>query len=399
MGTDSNILTVNAGSSSLKFALYQSGSNLQKIIEGAVTNIGQQKGTLRVTDWRTKQVTSNEVTIDDHEHAAGLLLSWLDTNIGPNVISAVGHRLVHGGPIYSDAKILNDQVLENLQQITAFDPLHMPIALQLVRVFQRLLPNKPQIACFDTAFHYDLPTEARVLPIPRQYEARGIRRYGFHGLSYTYILQTLASETQDGTVPHRIILAHLGSGASMAAVKEGKSIDTTMAFTPASGLPMSSRTGDLDPGLMSYFIRTSNLNMDEFDKLTNTQSGMLGISGLTSDMKQLIELSEKYTGAADAVAVFCYHVKKTIGAYVAAMGGVDSIVFTGGIGESAPKIRAKVCADLDVFGIAIDPSANEQNASTISSSESRVSVRVIPTHESLIIAQETTRLLQELETS
>lgn len=399
MGTDQKILTVNAGSSSLKFALYAAGEDLQKIVEGAVLNIGQQKGTLRVTDWQTKNVVSNEVVVDDHDHAAGHLLNWLDNNIGPNVITAVGHRLVHGGPIYSDARVINDQVLENLQQIVAFDPLHMPTALQLVRVFQRLLPKKPQVACFDTAFHYDLPVESRVLPIPRQYEARGIRRYGFHGLSYTYILQTLASETADGTVPHRIIFAHLGSGASMAAVKEGKSIDTTMAFTPGSGLPMSSRSGDLDPGLMSYFVRTTNINMDEFDKLTNTQSGLLGISGLTSDMKQLIELSEKNHNAADAVAIFCYNIKKTIGAYTAAMGGVDSIVFTGGIGESAPIIRAKACENLETLGVIIDQSANEQNAAIISRNDSKVLVRIIPTDESLIIAQETNELAKDLDTN
>lgn len=390
------ILTVNAGSSSLKFALFNRDDSLGKVIEGSVQNIGQEKGVFRITDWRSKQSQTDELHSPDHQHAAGYLLSWLDSNIGTGIVGAVGHRIVHGGPIYSDARAITDEVMQNLTQITVFDPLHMPIALQLVKVFQRLLPNQPQIACFDTAFHDDLPTESRVLPIPRQYEARGIRRYGFHGLSYTYLLQVLAKESNQGVVPHRIILAHLGSGSSMAAVKEGKSIDTTMAFTPVSGLPMSSRSGDLDPGLLSYFVRTGHLDMDQFDEMTNTKSGLLGISGITSDMKHLIELSAENHAAADAVNIFCYHIKKTIGSFIAAMGGVDTIVFTGGIGECAPVVRAKACESLEDMGIKLDQAANEQNASIISTKDSAVQVRVIPTDESVIIAQSVSALVGDL---
>ena len=263
----------------------------------------------------------------------------------------------------------------------------MPEEILLIEAFQHRFPDLPQVACFDTAFHHDLPRVARLLPIPRRYEAQGVRRYGFHGLSYEFLMGELARLAGSKTAQGRVILAHLGNGASLAAVHDGKSMDTSMSFTPTAGVPMSTRSGDLDPGLVWYLARTENMSPQQFNEMVNSQSGLLGISETSSDMRDLLKRETQDVRAAEAIALFCYQVKKWIGAFAAALGGVDTLVFAGGIGENAPTIRARICAGLGFLGIDLDEKRNAATEDVISTATGRVAVRVIPTDEEWMIAK------------
>ena len=301
--------------------------------------------------------------------------------------------MVHGGPKYSKPQRINAEMIEELHRISPFDPDHLPEEILLIEAFHRRFPDLPQVACFDTAFHHDLPRVARLLPIPRRYEAQGVRRYGFHGLSYEFLMGEVGRLAGAEAAQGRVILAHLGNGASLAAVRDGKSIDTSMSFTPNAGVPMSTRSGDLDPGMAWYSRATEQMTAQQFNEMVNFHSGLLGVSETSSDMRDLLKCETQDARAAEAVALFCYQVKKWIGAFAAALGGVDTLVFAGGIGEKAPIVRARICEGLEFLGIAIDEKQNVASAGVISVPTSRVAVRVIPTDEEWMIASTVCRVL------
>jgi acetate kinase len=330
-----------------------------------------------------------------HDHGAAVtqLLKYLESRPELARLSAIGHRIVHGGPRYSSPQRLDTQMLEALGELRPYDPEHLPQELQLAKSCQRRFPDLPQVACFDTAFHHDMPRVAQLLPLPRRYQRQGLRRYGFHGLSYTYLLQQLERVGGAEAAYGRVVLAHLGSGASLAAVLNGRSIDTSMAFTPAAGIPMSTRSGDLDPGLAWYLARTEKLDARGFNHLVNSESGLLGISETSADMRELLRQEAHDERAHDAVELFCYQVRKWIGAFSAALGGLDTLVFAGGIGERAAPVRARVCAGLAFLGLTLDASLNDRHAPLISTPQSRVAVRVIATDEEQIMAQQVRAVL------
>jgi acetate kinase len=388
-----HILTVNGGSSSIKFALFEAGDSLQRILEGAIERIGLPSATFRSKGLNAADNFSRSVTAPDHKVAVGVLMDWIENRSGRVELTAVGHRVVHGGPNYSNPQRITSEMVEELHHLSPFDPEHLPEEILLTEAFHRRFPDLPQIACFDTAFHHDLPRVARVLPIPRRYEAQGVRRYGFHGLSYAFLMGELARLAGAEAARGRVILAHLGNGASLAAVHEGKSVDTSMSFTPTAGVPMSTRSGDLDPGLVWYLARTDNMSAKQFNEMVNSRSGLLGISETISDMHDLLQREGQDVRAAEAVALFCYQVKKWIGAFAAALGGLDTLIFAGGIGENAPLVRARICGGLGFLGFELNESRNAESAGVISTDASRIEVRVIHTDEELMIARSVCRVL------
>jgi acetate kinase len=381
------ILTINGGSSSIKFALFENCESLRRILEGGIERIGMPESTFRVKGADQANTFSRSVAAQDHTAAVGILMDWIEERIGRHALTAVGHRVVHGGPKYSKPQRITAEMVEELHQLSPFDPEHLPEEILLTGAFHRRFPDLPQVACFDTAFHHDLPRVARLLPIPRRYEVQGVRRYGFHGLSYEFLMGELARLVGTKTAQGRVILAHLGNGASLAAVHYGKSVDTSMSFTPTAGLPMSTRSGDLDPGLLWYLSRTEKMSAKQFNEMVNFHSGLLGISESSSDMRDLLEHETQDVRAAEAVALFCYQVRKWIGAFAAALGGLDTLVFAGGIGENAPAIRARICDGLGFLGIELDDTRNAANERAISSTASRVAVHMIRTDEELMIAK------------
>ena len=390
---NSSILTINGGSSSIKFALFEAGDSLRRILEGEIERIGLPEPILRVKGLNQADNFSRLVAAPDHTVAVGALMDWIEDRIGPVGLTAVGHRVVHGGPKYSDPQLITKEMVEELRQLEPFDPEHLPEEIQLTEAFHSRFPDVPQVACFDTAFHNDLPRVARLLPIPRRYEAQGVRRYGFHGLSYAFLMGELARMAGAEAAQGRIILAHLGNGASLAAVHYGKPVDTSMSFTPTAGVPMSTRSGDLDPGLVWYLARTEGLDAKRFNEMVNFRSGLLGVSETSSDMRDLLEHEARDVRAAEAVALFCYQVKKWVGAFAAALGGVDTLVFAGGIGENAPIVRTGICDGLGFLGIELEEKQNVANAGVISANASRVAVRVIHTDEEWMIARTVCRVL------
>lgn len=387
------ILTINGGSSSIKFALFEAGESLTRILAGGIERIGEPEPTMQVTGLNQADNLSQSVTAPDHTVAVDVLMNWIEQHSGRDELTAVGHRIVHGGPHYSEPQRITQEMVEELRQLSPFDPQHLPAAIRLTEAFQHRFPGLPQVACFDTAFHHDLPTVARLLPIPRRYEAQGIRRYGFHGLSYAFLMSELARLAGTEAAHGRVILAHLGNGASLAAVQHGKPVDTSMGFTPTAGVPMSTRSGDLDPGLQWYLARTENMSAEQFNALVNFQSGLLGISETSSDMRNLLASEAQDVRAAEAVALFCYQVKKWIGAFAAALGGLDTLIFAGGIGENAPVVRTRICAGLGFLGIELDETRNRTNAGVISVHDSRVAVRAMHTDEEWMIAKSVCRVL------
>ena len=389
----SHILTVNGGSSSIKFALFEAGDSLHRILQGAIERIGLPEATFRSKGLEQADNFSRSVTAPDHKAAVGVLMDWIENRSGRGELTAAGHRVVHGGPKYIKPQRITADMVEELRHLSSFDPEHLPEEILLTEAFHRRFPDLPQIACFDTAFHHDLPRVARVLPIPRRYEAQGVRRYGFHGLSYAFLMGELARLAGTEAARGRVILAHLGNGASLAAVHEGKSVDTSMSFTPTAGVPMSTRSGDLDPGLVWYLARTENMSARQFNEMVNFQSGLLGVSETSSDMHDLLSREKEDVRAAEAVALFCYQVKKWIGAFAAALDGLDTLIFAGGIGENAPLVRARICGGLGFLGFELNESLNAESAGVISTDSSRVAVRVIHTDEELMIARSVCRVL------
>ncbi len=387
------ILTINGGSSSIKFALFEAGGALRRILEGGIERIGLPDAAFRVTGLDQADDVLRTVAAPDHTVAVGALMDWIEERRAGDALTAVGHRLVHGGPKYSEPQRITAEMIEDLRRLSPFDPEHLPEEIQLTEAFHRRFPDLPQVACFDTAFHHDLPRVARMLPIPRRFEAQGVRRYGFHGLSYAFLMGELARLAGTEAAQARVILAHLGNGASLAAVRGGKSMDTSMSFTPTAGVPMSTRSGDLDPGLVWYLARTEGFDAKRFNEMVNFQSGLLGVSETSSDMRDLLDCETQDVRAAEAIALFCYQVKKWIGAFAAALGGLDTLVFAGGIGENAPMVRARICEGLGFLGINLDEKRNMANGGLISIDAAPVAVRVIRTDEELMIARLVCRAL------
>jgi acetate kinase len=381
------ILTINGGSSSIKFALFRVGDRLERILEGAVEGIGLPDATLRVKGSGREADLDRPVQAPDHVTAVNALMDWVDERGGGEALTAVGHRVVHGGPRYSQPVRITAEMVGELQRLSPFDPEHLPEEILLTEALHRRFPELPQVACFDTAFHHDLPRVAQLLPIPRRYEALGVRRYGFHGLSYAFLMGELARSAGAEAARGRVILAHLGNGASLAAVRDGKPVDTSMGFTPTAGVPMSTRSGDLDPGLSWYLARTERMSAQQFNEMVNARSGLLGVSETSSDMRDLLQREDEDVRAAEAVALFCYQVKKWIGSFTAALGGLDTLVFAGGIGENAPRVRTRICGGLGSFGIELDEGRNAANVKMISAVTSRVAVRVMHTDEEVMIAR------------
>jgi len=386
------VLTINGGSSSIRFAVYEAATMPRLRLNGKIDRIGLRDTSFVVSDPAGTPQVSRRLAAADHRKAVGFLLNWLVAHPVFASVGAVGHRVVHG-MTHSEPERVTPKLLAQLRRITLYDPEHLPREIQLIEAFRKRCPKLSQVACFDTAFHRTMPRVARLLPIPRRYATKGVERYGFHGLSYGYLMEELG-RLDPAAAKGRVILAHLGNGASLAAVRDGKSVDTSMGFTPAAGLVMSTRTGDLDPGLVYYLARTRRMTPARFQRMVNHESGLLGVSATSSDVRDLLAREAADVPAAEAVELFCYHARKWIGAFAATLGGLDTLVFAAGIGENAPVIRDRICDGLGFLGIALDNTRNAKNAPLISSDAGRVRVRVIRTDEELMIARSVTRVLR-----
>lgn len=388
---DPRVLTINGGSSSLKFAVFRTGAALERLGAGGFERIGSDDSLLSI-DLPAGTRREQRLPLPDHAACVAALIEALPPSVLPP--SAIGHRVVHGGTRHRDPERVSAALLADLRRLIPFAPAHEPAEIALIDAFAGRYPDVPQVACFDTAFHAALPRVAQLLPIPRRYAEQGVRRYGFHGISYRYLLLELERVAGAAAARGRVILAHLGNGASMAAVHGGRCIDTTMAFTPAAGLVMGTRSGDLDPGLVAYLARTEGMDAAAFDAMVNRDSGLRGLSDISADVRELLEREHDDPRAAEALAVFAYQARKWIGALAAALGGLDTLVFAGGIGEHAAPIRARICDGLEHLGLALDPAQNAAHAALISAATSRVAVRVIPTDEELMIARDTAAALK-----
>jgi acetate kinase len=387
-----SLLTINGGSSSIRFALYEEGEPLRLLLNGKVDRVGLSGTNLSFKDSTGLSQDSRIIDPAHHPSAVAFLLDWLETQQVFASVKAVGHRVVHG-MTHSAPERITQELLDELRRITPYDPEHLPLEIELIEALRQRHPTLPQVACFDTAFHHTMSRVASLLPIPRRYDAVGVRRYGFHGLSYEFLMDELNRLGDPAAAKGRVILAHLGNGASLAAVRDGKCIDTSMGFTPTAGLVMSSRSGDLDPGLVSYLARTEQMSATQFQEMVNHASGLLGVSEISSDLRDLIAQESDDIRAAEAVALFCYQAKKWTGSFAAALGGLDTLVFAGGIGENASLIRERICDGLGFLGIELNQNRNTTNAPLISTDGGRVKVRVIRTDEELMIARSATRVL------
>jgi acetate kinase len=380
------ILTINGGSSSIKFAVFKSSLPLERIFTGEIERIGLP-GTRLTAAREGGAGDDRNVKAGTFEEAAGEIVAYLRERLENSPIAGIGHRVVHGGIHLLDNQIVDEKVLDELRRAQPLDLTHLPREISLIEAFEKAYAGVPQVACFDTAFGRDLPRVARMLPIPRHYFEEGVRRFGFHGLSYTYLIQRLGELAGKEAAQGRVILAHLGSGASMTAVRGGKPIDTTMAFTPTAGLVMGTRPGDIDPGLLIYLTRVEKKSPDEMDQFISHECGMMGVSETSSDLRDLQKRRQTDPRAADALDLFYYQAKKYIGALHAALGRLDTLVFAGGIGEHSAEARAAICNGLECIGIQLDPQRNQANEQIISGQGSKVAVRIIPTDEEIVIAQ------------
>ena len=385
------ILTINGGSSSIRFALFEIAKSAERLLDGKVERIGTPDATLQVR--RAGQEASNlKIEADKPESAVDALVEWLKREQPNAAPHGIGHRVVHGLQ-HMDPERVTPQLLQELKRLEPYDPEHLPREIQLIEMLQKHYPQTAQAVCFDTAFHRNMPRVARQLPIPRRYFDRGVQRYGFHGLSYTFLLAELKRVGDPAAAQGRVILAHLGGGASMAAVRDGQSIDTSMAFTPTAGLVMNTRSGDLDPGLVSYLLRADSMNAQQFQTMVNHESGLLGVSASSGDVRDLLKRESCDSRAREALDLFCYQAKKWIGSFSAALGGLDTLVFAGGIGENSAEVRRRICAGLEYLGVHVDPGRNERHEAVISAPAAPATVRVIRTDEESVIAAATARVL------
>ena len=386
------ILAINGGSSSIRFVLYDMSAPLRRLLAGKVDRVGLSGTTLAAEDASGQRLDIRTIDGVDRASAVRALLDWLEMQPAFASVRAVGHRVVHG-MAHSEPEPITAALLGELHRITPYDPEHLPLEIELIEAVHQRYPALPQVACFDTAFHRTMPRVASLLPIPRRYEAAGVRRYGFHGLSYEFLMEELVRLEDPAAENGRVILAHLGNGASLAAVRDGRSIDTSMGFTPASGLMMGSRSGDVDPGLVSYLARAEHMSATQFQDMVNHASGLLGVSETSSDLRDLLAVELEDVRAAEAVALFCYQARKWIGSFGAALGGLDTLVFAGGIGENSAVVRQRICTGLSFLGIELSQDRNARHASLISTDAGRVAVRVIRTDEELMIARSVKRTL------
>jgi acetate kinase len=391
------LLTINTGSSSLKAALYRlrEGAPETPELRAEASKIGGRGGGLRLADARGEILDERQDGLPDHAAALDALLSRLrDRGLDGDELAVVGHRIVHGGDRHREPQRVTPEVVADLRALVPIDPNHLPQAIAAIEAVGRTYPAVPQVVCFDTAFHSRMPRVARLYALPRDLAEGGVLRYGFHGLSYEYVvgeLRRVDRAAYDG----RVVVAHLGNGASMAAVRGGVGVDTTMGFTPTGGLVMGTRSGDLDPGVPLYLLEERGLTPTEVSDLVNKQAGLLGVSGTSADMRDLLDREAYDVRAAEAVALFCYQAKKFLGALAAALGGLDALVFTGGIGEHSATVRERICEGLGFLDIRLDPDRNSAHAPVISSEDTAVSVRVIPTDEDLMVARHTRRLIEQ----
>jgi acetate kinase len=386
------VLTINAGSSSLKASVYRlgggdDGADLEYV--ALAERVGRQDGRLSLRDAMGASLHDEERGLRDHTAALRVVLEALAPR--SVTLDAIGHRVTHGGERYREPAWIDETLLADLRALCPLDPDHLPQALALIEAARQHYPTLPQVACFDTAFHRTMPPLAQRYPLSRALWDAGVRRYGFHGLSYEYILWALAQE-DPVAAQGRLVIAHLGSGASMAAVRDGVGIETTMGFTPTGGLMMGTRSGDLDPGVLFYLLQTQGRSAAAVSALVNKQSGLLGVSGISADMRDLLA-AKSDPRAAEAIDLFCYQAKKHLGALVATLGGLNTLIFTGGIGERAALVRERICAGMEAFGVALDSERNQQDAPIISRANSAVIVHVMPTNEDLMIARHTARLI------
>ncbi len=384
------LLTINAGSSSIKFAVFEEGKRLLRLHSGEIERIGLPNVRFVVKnfhrDGKNHDEHSSAIQCTNFSSAIDFFSDWLKHEYINYEFNAIGHRVVHGGSLYDQPELITPDVLKELEKLFPYDPEHMPNEVLLISRLLHVFPNSKQVAFFDTSFHFNLPKVSQMLAVPRAYWEKGLRRFGFHGISYQFLMDRLLELFGTKVSNGRIILAHLGNGASLAAVFSGQPVDTSMGFTPSSGVMMSTRSGDIDPGLITFLMKQERLTIDQINNMINFESGLLGISGTTSDMKDLLELENNDVRAAEAVSLFCYQIKKQIGAYTASLGGIDTLVFSGGIGQNCSIIRERICTGMDFLGLEIDLQQNSNNRLTISTQNSKVRVLVIPTDEELMLA-------------
>jgi acetate kinase len=388
-----HVLTINGGSSSIKFALYRPGDPPKRGLEGKIDRIGLPGTSFAFHDGTGDQHESQVIGDRDRAATTRFLCDWLAQRIAFDSIVAIGHRIVNGGARYYEPQPVTRAMLDELRRISGYAPEHLPAEIAMIELSNERMPGLLQVACFDTAFHRSMPRVAKILPIPRRFQADGVERHGFHGLSYTYLMEELTRVAGAEAALGNVVLAHLGNGASLAAVRDGKGIDTSMGFTPAAGVPMSTRSGDLDPGLVWYFAHTEHMTAQHFHRMINHESGLLGVAETSSDVRDLLERESGDIRAAEAVALFCYQVKKWIGAFAAALGGLDTLVFAGGVGENSPVIRSRICEGQGFLGIQLDEIRNAAGEPVISADASRAQVRVIRTDEDMVIAKAVFRIL------
>ena len=386
------ILCVNAGSSSLKIAVYRMSEREERLFAGEVEGVGSEAGRLWLRAADGHLLSDRRERFRDHRDASGALLALLAEH-GQPAFAAAGHRLVHGGTSFFDPRIVDAGVRSRLQELVPFAPLHLPSQIAMIDELSQRFPALPQVACFDTAFHRRMPELARRLPLPRSFWEQGVMRYGFHGLSYEFVVGLLGDR-----LGSRAIIAHLGNGASMVALKDGAPVDTSMGLTPTGGFMMGTRSGDLDPGVVLYLLRLG-WTLETLEDLLDRKSGLLGVSALTGDMKTLLEKSGSDLDAAQAVAMFCYQVRKFVGAFAAVLAGLDTLVFTGGIGERAAAVRSGICQGLQHLGVELDDVRNLHDEAVITRDDSSCTVRVVGTDEDLMIARHTKRLVCGLAAS
>jgi len=407
------ILTLNAGSSSIKFALFGGEQNDARLLHGAVSRVGTGGAKLAAFNEGGGVLCDEPVKAENAADAGGQVIAWLksrflgtggngvagseEDGVAMGVPIATGHRIVHGGTRSLGHQRITAALLAEMDKAAPLDRAHMPAQIGLIRQCQQQFEGLPQFACFDTVFHAGLPRIATMLPLPRKYFDAGVRKYGFHGLSYEFLMAELLRVGDAGEAQGRVLLAHLGAGASLAAVAKGVPVDTTMAFTPTSGLMMATRPGDLDPGVMVYLAREGGLDAAGMDRMMNTECGLLGVSETSGDIRDLLGRRATDERAAEAVALFCRSVVKNIGAMAAAMGGIDTLIFAGGVGENAAEIRAEICKDLAFLGVGIDAGRNERGCGVISHIEcgeaTKVVVRIVRTDEEAMIARHVVRMM------
>jgi acetate kinase len=373
-------LVVNAGSSSLKLAAFDADDRL--LADVHIAGLGQTDSTYTLHQIDTDPIT-HKLGAENHAQAFLVALNELQKLGSVQNCTAVGHRIVYGGHRHVQPAVIDDALLRDLTDLQPYDPDHLPTALQLIRTAQKYLPHATHIACFDTAFYQAMPAVAQRLPLPRRFQQDGLRRYGFHGLSYESLVKSFREVAGDAAVNGRVIYAHLGSGVSLTATNQGQPVDTTMGFSPSSGVMMSTRSGDIDPGIMQYMHTKHVMDMDQVMRMVNAESGLLGVSGLSADMYTLLQREADHTGAAEAIELFVYQVRKAIGSLAATMNGLDSLIFAGGIGEQSAAIRARICDGLQFLGVQLDDERNEQQQRQISADSSTVGVHVLRSNEAV----------------